>query len=135
LDGTFKQITGFALLGSVLIAALLFLRKRISHGLPGSYESWRLVHAGSGALMIVLLFAHTGFSLGNQLNSWLMMSFLAALWAGTFAGLAAGLSGHAGSHSFGLNVNVRRLTAWLHILVAWPLPLLLLVHILMIYYF
>jgi nitrite reductase (NADH) large subunit len=135
LDGTFKQITGFALLGSVLIAALLFLRKRISHGLPGSYESWRLVHAGSGGLMIVLLFAHTGFSLGNQLNSWLMMSFLAALWAGTFAGLAAGLSGHAGSHSFGLNVNVRRLTAWLHILVAWPLPLLLLVHILMIYYF
>jgi nitrite reductase (NADH) large subunit len=135
LDGVLKQTTGFALAGSTLIATLLFLRKRTSRGLPGSYENWRLVHAGFGGLMIMLLFAHTGFSLGSHLNSWLMASFLATLSAGAFAGLAAGLSGRTGARSFGLNVNVRRLVAWLHILVAWPLPLLLLIHILMVYYF
>jgi nitrite reductase (NADH) large subunit len=135
LDGVLKQTTGFALAGSVLIATLLFLRKRTSRGLPGSYENWRLVHAGFGGVMIAMLFAHTGFSLGSHLNGWLMASFLATLLAGAIVGLAAGFSGHTAVCLFGCNVNFRRLAAWLHILVAWPLPLLLLIHILMVYYF
>ena len=134
-DGILKQVTGFGLVGSVLIAALLFLRKHATCGLPGSYRSWRLVHAGLGGVMIGLLFAHTGFSLGSHLNGWLMASFLATLAAGTLAGLATGLEAHLLSRRPGGNFSPRRAAAWLHIAIAWPLPLLLFVHILTVYYF
>ena len=134
-DGILKQATGFGLAGSVLIAALLFLRKHVTRGLPGSYRSWRLIHAGLGGVMIGLLFAHTGFNLGSQLNGWLMASFLATLAAGALAGLATGLEARLLSRRPDGNVPPRRMAAWLHIAVAWPLPLLLLVHILTVYYF
>jgi nitrite reductase (NADH) large subunit len=134
-DGLFKQVTGFSLFGSVLIAGLLFLRKRSSRGLPGSYTAWRLVHAGLGGVMIVTLFAHTGFALGSNLNGWLMASFLATLSAGGLAGLAAAVEPRLALVRPGSNGRLRRAAAWVHILVAWPLPLLLISHILMIYYF
>jgi nitrite reductase (NADH) large subunit len=134
-DGVLKQVTGFSLLGSVLIAGLLFLRKRSSRGLPGSYTAWRLVHAGLGGVMIAALFAHTGFALGSNLNAWLMASFLATLSAGALAGLAAAVEPRLALASPGSNGRLRRAAAWLHILIAWPLPLLLIGHILMTYYF
>jgi nitrite reductase (NADH) large subunit len=132
-NSVLKQVTGFSLLASVLIGGLLFLRKRTSYSLPGSYKAWRLVHAGLGGLMIGLLFAHTGFSLGSHLNGWLMTSFLTTLSAGVLAGLAASVDARLAFP--GGNAKLRRAAAWLHILIAWPLPLLLFVHILMVYYF
>jgi nitrite reductase (NADH) large subunit len=135
VDGILKQVTGFGLAASVLIAALLFLRKHVTRGLPGSFKSWRLVHAGLGGVMTGLLFAHTGFSLGSHLNGWLMASFLATLAVGALAGLATGLEARVRSRRPGGNLSPRRAAAWLHIAAAWPLPLLLVAHILTVYYF
>lgn len=134
-DSILKQVTGFSLVGCVVVASLLFLRKRVSRGLPGSYKSWRLVHAGLGVLMIALLFTHTGFRVGHNMNGWLMATFLATLSVGTFAGVAAALNRGVALALPGSTLTLKRLTAWLHILIAWPLPLLLFMHILMIYYF
>ncbi len=134
-DGITKQVTGFSLLVGALLAGLLFLRRHGLPNLPGSYQLWRFVHAGLGIAMLALLFAHTGLRLGAHLNAWLMTSFLATMFAGAFAGVVAGLRGRMVLQRPGAYRRLRRAAAWLHILVAWPLPVLLLLHILMVYYF
>ena len=134
-DGFMKQATGFGLVGFILLVSLLSLRKRTRRSLPGSYKTWRLIHATLGVAMIGLLFAHTGLRLGERLNSWLMISLLATLLAGTLAGLAGALDSHLILLRAGSGGAARRVANWLHILIAWPLPLLLTVHILMVYYF
>jgi nitrite reductase (NADH) large subunit len=134
-NGVTKQVTGFSLLAVALLAGLLSLRRHGLPHLPGSYQLWRLVHAGLGIAMLALLFAHTGLRLGTHLNSWLMTSFLATVLAGAFAGIVAGLRGRMVLQRPGAYGRLRRAAAWLHILVAWPLPVLLLLHILVVYYF
>ena len=134
-DGLVKQVTGFGLVGFILLAGLLSLRKRTRRSLPGSYKTWRLIHATLGVAMIGLLFAHTGLRFGEQLNSWLMISLLATLLAGTLAGLAGALDSRLSLLPAGSGRMARSAVNWLHILIAWPLPLLLAVHILMVYYF
>lgn len=134
-DGFVKQVTGFGLVGLILLVSLLSLRKRMSRTLPGSYKTWRLIHATLGVAMIGLLFAHTGLRFGEQLNSWLMINLLATLLAGTLAGLAGALDSRLSLLPAGSGGAARSAANWLHILIAWPLPLLLTVHILMVYYF
>jgi len=135
-DGVLKQVTGFSLLGMIAIATLLFFRKRTKKRIPGSYSVWRIVHVMLGAGMIALLFMHTGLRLGSNLNAWLMASFLATLVAGSLAGAATAseLRRSPATPSAG-RWPPRRVAAWLHIFVAWPLPLLLALHVLMVYYF
>ena len=64
-----------------------------------------------------------------------MTSFLATMLAGAFAGIVAGLTGRMVLQRPGAHGRLRRAAAWLHILAAWPLPVLLLLHILVVYYF
>ena len=134
-DSLVKQITGFSLVGLTLLVSLLSLRKRASRPLPGSYKTWRLFHASLGVAMIGLLFVHTGLRLGERLNGWLMICLLATLLAGTLAGLAGALDTRLSLFRAGSGGTARRAANWLHILIAWPLPLLLTLHILMVYYF
>jgi nitrite reductase (NADH) large subunit len=100
----------------------------------GSYDSWRLVHLGIGILALGGLFLHTGFRPGDNLNFWLFVSFSAVLIFGAIAGLATG-----GDHALrdrGLSTArkpARRGPLWVHILALWPLPVLLLIHVLTVY--
>ena len=82
----------------------------------------------------VALFAHTGFRLGSGLNFWLMASFSAALIFGALAGMATG-----GEHKL-LEKGVGTAKApprgaphWVHVIALWPLPVLLILHILSVY--
>lgn len=135
-DGLLKQISGFTLLGLSVIAALLSLRKNFSWAAFGSYAFWRVLHISVGLGALFVLFLHTGFRMGANLNFYLMLSFLSLGLLGASAGLVKGFE-----HVLNERVYKRAsakpagLPIWLHIIALWPLPLLLALHILTVYYY
>ena len=131
-DHFVKQVTGFSLLGLTVLGMLMSLRKRVAVISLGHFSKWRVLHILLGVLCVVTLGLHTGFHLGENLNRWLMLNFIAVVFMGSLAGVLV-----AGSHWFAAgNARLfRRRSTWLHVLVAWPLPVLLIFHILSVYYF
>jgi nitrite reductase (NADH) large subunit len=136
-DGVLKQISGFALLALSAFAILLSARKRLDWLRLGDFAGWRLVHLVLGVVALATLAAHTGFSLGENLNFALITVFLATLVAG-----AAGGGIIAAEHRLAAipavrnrQVDPRRIAVWLHILACWPLPALLMIHILTVYFY
>lgn len=134
LDGFWKQVSGYTLLGLSAAAAVLSLRKRIGWLRLGDFAVWRLAHTTIAVAALLALFAHTGFRLGENLNFWLMASFLSLSLAGAGAGLAAALE-HRMFKSADPAARARTLTFWLHLIAFWPLPLLLGVHVLTVYFY
>ncbi len=127
-----KQFTGFSLLGMTIIGLLMSLRKRFNWQWMGNFTYWRLLHSFLGAGCAVLLIFHTGFHLGENLNHWLMLSFLGVLVLGAGAGAAAGLMHRIpAAHARRIQQSIN----YLHIVIAWPLPALLAAHIFSVYYF
>lgn len=129
---TWKQITGFTLLGLSVTAILLAIRKRINKFRLGHFSYWRAAHVILGTACAIVLIAHTGLHPGENLNQILMFNFLAVLLLGAVAGLAI-----SNSHFFSSAgaINLRKILNWIHILVTWPLPVLLGMHVLTVYYF
>lgn len=121
-DGWWRRATGFGLLGCSLAAAGLSVRKRWNFLRFGHLTWWRLAHTAVGTLALAVLVAHTGLRLGSGLNQALMLAFLAA---SVFGAAAAARTGKPNS----------RWLFWVHILAVWPLPVLLVFHILSAYYF
>ena len=131
-DGFTKQVTGFSLLGLAVIAGLLSARKRFSSFNWGEFNYWRIFHAVLGIVSLVLLFTHTGFSLGVNLNWILAADFLLIMIVGAIAGLWVSRE----SAVSGASVRRwRKAWVWIHILCVWPLPVLLGFHIFSVYYF
>ncbi|MCI0535485.1 MAG: FAD-dependent oxidoreductase [Verrucomicrobiales bacterium] len=131
-DGFMKRVTGFTLLGVTLISLLLSARKRVKRFNFGEFGLWRALHAGLGALTLVVLVTHTGFRLGHNLNFVLMANFLALALAGALTGGVTALERQLSPR------NARRWRAcWtgLHILLFWPFPVLVLFHALAAFYF
>ena len=122
-----KQVSGFTLLGLSAVAAFLSLRKRIGWLSFGGFEGWRLVHAGVGLARVAALFAHTGFRLGHNLNSWLMIDLHARCAAGRDCRAASWRVEHRlmNGPMRGAATPPRRIPVWMHILAFWPLPVLL----------
>ncbi|WP_157360316.1 FAD-dependent oxidoreductase [Aliagarivorans marinus] len=131
-DGFYKQVSGFTLLGLTLLGLGLSLRKRFKFKLPGDFNYWRLAHGLIGVVCVAILVAHTGLHLGSNLNRFLVLNFLAVLLLGSLTGLSV-----AQSHQLPLRQakGLRQWWSWLHILISWPLPILLAVHVLSVYYF
>ncbi|MBX2804918.1 MAG: FAD-dependent oxidoreductase [Hyphomicrobiales bacterium] len=135
-DGYWKQVSGFTLLGLSAAAALLSLRKRLKWFAIGGFDGWRLVHVAVGLLAVFALFVHTGFRLGQNLNSWLMLSFLAIAGLGAVAGVVMAVEHRLLSGPMrGGTKPPRRIPVWLHILAFWPLPILLTLHVLSVYFY
>jgi nitrite reductase (NADH) large subunit len=137
IDPLIKQISGFTLLGFMVIAAVIGLRKRIKmFARLGGYNGWRLVHAIVGALLIAGLFVHTGFHLGDNLNGWLMGAFLALSALGALAGIVTGVEHRLLNGPLkGAKTAPRVLPTWAHILLLWPIPLLLAAHVATVYFY
>ena len=131
-DGFFKQVTGFSLLGLTAIGLLMSLRKRIKLFSWGGFAGWRLVHIALSVLSLVVLVAHTGLNMGENLNFWLLTNFLLLALLGGIVGAVI-----AQQHRLGLNAGakVRQWSFWGHLLLSWPLPALLSFHVLSVYYF
>lgn len=129
-DNTWRQWSGYAVLAASVLLLLMSLKKRFPNVPMGSFSGWRIAHAAIGAGALVLLYWHTGFSLGENLNRWLMLSFLGVGVIGIVAALLTRLQ--AAMPWVGW---LRQSGTWLHILVCWPLPALLIFHIVSAYYF
>lgn len=134
-DSIWKQYSGYTLLGLTVAAALLGLRKRIKlTRFLGGYDGWRIVHLVIGIACALVLVWHTGFRLGDNINFYLMLSFLFTLIFGAIAGLITG-----GEHDLqerGITnaaSKPRTIPLWIHILALWPMPALLVIHILSVY--
>ncbi|HAD10572.1 MAG TPA: hypothetical protein DCF62_13915 [Porticoccaceae bacterium] len=131
-DKLWKQITGFTLLGMTAAGLLMSLRKRFNFAWMGDFGTWRLGHAVLGLVCAVALVLHTGLHLGVNLNFLLMLNFLLVLTVGAMTGMAVALSHRLSP------VRARQLRLAFnrfHIVVSWPLPALLLSHIVSVYYF
>ncbi len=83
-----------------------------------------------GAAALAVLFVHTGFHLGQNLNRWLMLTFLTVAVAGSLTGIVT-----AREHAVLAKgrASPRRAFVWLHILTFWPMPILLLLHVVTVY--
>ncbi len=127
-----KQASGFTLAGLALVSLVLSARKRIKRFTWGEFGHWRAVHAMLGALTLVVLVSHTGFRLGHNLNFVLMTNFLALALAGALAGAVTALERRLNARAA---KRLRSFWTVAHIAMVWPLPVLIVVHALMAYYF
>ena len=125
-----KQATGFGLLGLFLLSLILSLRKRISWMTWGGVESWKVFHAVIGLLCLVGGVLHTGLRPGRGLDLGLTVAFIGGVILGGVAGgwaIVERLLPVATARIY------RRRLANLHVFILWPLPALLIVHILKVY--
>jgi nitrite reductase (NADH) large subunit len=130
-DGFWKQVSGYSLLGMSAIATLLATRKRVRSVRLGDFAWWRVIHVALGLLCLGALLVHTGGRLGSGLNLMLSLFFLAPALVGVLAGQLI-----AKQHKLGAEgVAQRRRWVWVHLLLFWPLPALLTVHVLQGYLF
>jgi nitrite reductase (NADH) large subunit len=127
-----KQVTGFSLLALISIGLLMSLRKRAGIMWLGRFSYWRIAHTFLGLLALVVLLLHTGAHLGENINQWLMINFLAISAVGALAGISISWSAKTSDATVRL---FKKIGYWLHVLVSWPLPGLLAVHIVSVYFF
>lgn len=132
-DRVFKQVSGYTLAGLFTIGLLFSLRKRLRWFRIGHFARWRVFHTLFGLFALVALFAHTGFRFGHNLNFWLMLVFVGLNLAGAAAGVVAAIESHGTSTAAVRARRARPVLTWLHILLFWPLPVLLTFHILSVY--
>lgn len=130
-DSGVKQITGYMLLGIMLLGLALPARKRLrALATAGDFSWWRILHAAVGLATLVALTVHTGFRLGFNMNRLLMLNVLVLAATGVLAGVVVSLSHR-------LPPSRARLLqqGWtlLHTLVCWPLLALVVFHILSVY--
>ena len=86
-----------------------------------------------GVLALVILYLHTGFSLGENINQYLMLDFLLLALVGAFAGAVIG-----GERYTKMGYTGKQMRQWFthaHIVLFWPLPVLLGFHVLSVYFF
>ena len=133
-DGLWRQWSGYLLLGlSVLgFAVAIVIGKRLVGRIIRSHR-WRLSHFVLGAGCVFVLFAHTGFRLGSDLNAALMGCFLAVLLSGALAEICTGAPARLRAIGIASPARLRRHLMRLHIMAICPLPALLIVHILTAY--
>lgn len=131
LDGFWKQVSGYTLLGLGVVASLLSLRKRWKRISFGTYPWWRVIHVVLGTIAMATLVLHTGLRLGNHLNFLLIAGFLALTALGASSGMVIALERVPNSWTR----RLRALSGYWHVALLWPLPTLLGFHILSVYYF
>jgi nitrite reductase (NADH) large subunit len=130
-DGAWKQISGFSVLGLTAVALLMSMRKRVRAFAFGNFVGWRIAHLALGIGALIALLVHTGGRLGAYLDAALMSCFVALALAGVTASGALSLQHRvAGDAS-----RLRSRMTWIHILLFWPVPLLLGFHVFKSYYF
>ncbi len=134
--GFIRQATGFTLLGIAILGMVLSLRKRIKWlSKLGNYGYYRVFHTAMGLLCIAGLVVHTGMRMGENLNFLLMLCFLGLNVLGAIAGIATALESRLEGRVGDLARRWRPVLTWAHLLLFWPLPVLVGFHIVSVYYF
>ena len=127
-----KQITGYTIAGLAVTSMLISLRKRIKSINWGRFAWWRLAHIFLAILGMIILFFHTGFSLGNNYNQALILIFITITMLGAITMLLKLLMVHIQSNKL---QKIQTKINLAHIIASSVLPALLAVHILKAYYF
>jgi nitrite reductase (NADH) large subunit len=130
-----KQVTGYLLMGLAFVALGLSLRKRWPRFSFGTFRSWRTAHSLLGLGTLIGLMAHTGLRFGSHLNFALMSVFVTLNLLGAFAGWVAAVEASGTGRLAQLARRWRPLVTFSHLLLFWPLPVLLAFHILTVYYY
>ncbi|HCD33266.1 MAG TPA: nitrite reductase [Phycisphaerales bacterium] len=134
--GIIRQITGFGLLGIAVLGMILSLRKRIKFlSKLGNYGWYRTFHTAMGLLCIFGLIVHTGMRMGDNLNMLLMLCFVGLNILGAVAGVATALESRMEGRVGDFARRWRPWLTWAHLLLFWPLPVLVGFHIVSVYYF
>jgi len=133
-DSFLKQVTGYTLLGVCVLAGVLSLRKRIRWFRLGAFGWWRFAHGVIGIIGLVAVIAHTGFRMGHHMNFALMSVFLLLSLLGGVAGLVTAMESQGGRPA-AIARRWRPYLTWAHILLLWPMPVLIGFHIAAVYYF
>jgi hypothetical protein len=129
-DGIAMQVSGYVLLALTFVGLSLSLRKRWARLRRFDYRGWRLFHGCLGVLGLAVLVLHTGMHLGVGLNRLLMLDYLGLGLAGGLMGLMIGLGGYGISWQ-----RTQRVVQRIHFGLFWLFPVLLLFHILAVYYY
>ena len=131
-EAIYKQISGFSLLGLCLLSLGLSIRKRTRSNALGSFGFWRFLHTVLGTSALAAVGVHTGFRLGANLNFVLMSCFLALVAVGSIASMVVAVERYLPALYAG---RLRRIWTTAHILLFWPMPVLVLFHIICAYYY
>ncbi len=130
--GVAKQATGFALVALCVLSLGVSLRKRWKRFRTSDVPVFRAVHAALGAASMLLFFLHTGLSAGSRINFVLTVDFVAVMVLGALAGTVFAVS----SRWSPVAARDRRLrVSFVHLLLTWPLPILIALHVLAVYYY
>lgn len=131
-DSLLKQISGFSMLAMMLMGLIISLRKRMQKFKLGDYNLWRISHVVLGIGALLGLIVHTGFRFGDELNFILMMNFIVLTIVGANASTVI-----ATEHQQVPAQAKKQRRRWnnLHLLLFWPLPVLLGFHVVKTYYF
>lgn len=132
LDGDYKQVTGYSLLGLSVLALLVSVSKRYVEKLKPLFINVRLFHVLLATIFIIALVLHTGNSFGEGLNRWLMIDFSLVLLLGGLMSVWMSVEHRVSSSAA---MKLRKWFGWSHLLAVWLLPALLGFHILSVYYF
>jgi len=126
-----KQLSGYALLLMMLMAFLPALSRRIQRKEKRPqkllFMSWHLI---SASIVVGGFIVHTGARMGYGLNSVLSITFMATLFLGGLASLGWRYASRGHQHR-SIATNIRTL----HWALLFPLPAILISHVLKIYYF
>ena len=121
-----SEYTGYGILGLGIIGLIISLPRRWKWVQRYDSSTWRLQHAYLGLLALILLFFHTGFSMGSVYTMMLTSCFLVLCILGSTTGISIAAQEKI---SPATTYIYKKYTKLLHILAGWPLPALLLAHI------
>ena len=131
-DAWWKQASGFTLVGLMALGMLLPLRDKLPGLAQISFGSSRLLHSTIGVGAIVLAGVHSGLRLGSNLNFVLMASVVGLLALGSMAAMVTSLEHRLPPRQgSALRLGWRRA----HVLLLLPVPVLLLFHVLAVYFY
>ncbi len=127
-----KQLTGYSLVVLTLIGLAISVRRRFGLLRRFEHASLRTFHVVMGVFLLVVLAAHTGFRPGANLDWLLGVSFVGSALVGAVAAIGTALDQR---FSGGLGGRLRRGVTSAHIWLVWPLPALVLAHVVKVYFF
>lgn len=132
-DHLARELSGYALAAIVAgSAALVALAKRQARRSAQPMPGARGLHALFGLLALVGLGLHTGARWGQGLDLALSVCLALMIGVGATTSLTLLNDGWFGGRR---GAQLKRLGLRLHLWIAWPLPALLLLHVLKSYYF
>lgn len=134
-NGNGKLMSGFGLVGVAALGLILPLRKRVKRLRRGSMAWFRVFHGLVGALAAAMLVIHTGMQTGANLNRALLYVFLAVVATGGLVGLAAAGVTRSRGGVAALAHRARSWVTWSHWLFLAALPVLLVFHVIAVFYF